>query len=275
MNTGFFGRHAIERMLICSIALLISGCQPKSSVVPTRPVLVLVAASLTDVMDEVVAEYQKLHPQQKVVLSFGPSNALAQQVLAGAEADLFLSASREWADQLQQAGKVTATQDLLGNRLVLVVPKGNPAQVAEMRGLGSDLVRHVAIAGEKVPAGQYAQQTLANLGLKSTLENAGKIVRGSDVRVTLAFVSSGEADAGIVYRTDARLSEDVEMVEVIDAALHDPILYPCVRLSDTEESRLFYEFVTSDRASPVFQKFGFELPRDPAAVNADRESGRQ
>ena len=146
----------------------------------------------------------------EVKVNLGPSSGLAGQILAGAPADLFLSANQEWADEVQKAGQTATATRLLTNRLVIVVPTGNPGGVQKPDDLLSDKVKKIALAGEKVPAGMYADQSLEKLGLLKKLTDAGKIVRGQDVRSALSYVERGEAEAGIVYSTDVGSAEGVE-----------------------------------------------------------------
>lgn len=223
-------------------------------------VVVLAAASVAAAVQD-VAEAHALSADARVTVVPGPSNALAQQILAGAPGHLYLPASQEWADTVADAGLVRCQQRLLTNRLVLIVPRGNPAGVASPKALLDDRVEHVALAGESVPAGKYADQTLQSLELSEPLEAAGKIVRGHDARVTLSYVARGEAEAGIVYASDAATSSEVEVVHQFDLSLHDPVIYPVVLLKSDGESgatRSFFEFLCSEEAEAIWTRYGFE-----------------
>jgi molybdate transport system substrate-binding protein len=196
----------------------------------------------------------------EVKVNAGPSNGLATQILAGAPADVFLSASSQWADKLDEADLVSEQVDLLTNRLVVVVPRGNPAAVHRPEDLETPAVKKLALTGENVPAGMYADQALGKLGLLDELNQAGKIVRGQDVRAALSFVERGEAEAGIVYATDVAIAKDVEIACEFDPALHDKIVYVLVLVKQRPvrpEARRFYEFVQGDAAKEEFAKLGF------------------
>lgn len=219
----------------------------------------LVAASAADAVTEVAKQFKHRHGTA-VRVSRGPSNGLAQQVLQGAPADVFVSASTDWADAVSEAGRTATVRPLLENRLVLVVPAGNPAGVKEPADLTGDRVRRIALAGEQVPAGRYADLALSSLGLLDRLLSSGKIARGHDVRVALAFVERGEAEAGVVYATDAANSERVEVVHEFDEELHPPIVYPAVLVEDGpagDAGRKFFEYLASPGADEVFRRFGF------------------
>src|SRR5262249_34811402 len=146
----------------------------------------------------------------------------------GAPADLFLSANAKWADEVAKGGQAAESARLLTNQLVIVVPKGNPANVHDPKDLLSDRVKKLALAGEQVPAAMYAEQALTKLDLMKQLVDSGKIVRGQDVRTALSYVERGEAEAGIVYSTDVGVATGIESVYQFDPGLHDDIVYVLV-----------------------------------------------
>ncbi len=232
-----------------------------------RRVMLLAAASTADAVQEVAGLFES-KSGAKVEISTGASNALAQQIIAGAPADVFLSANEKWAEELQKKGFSDAARPLLGNRLVIVVPRGNPAAVKEPADLSADAVKKIALAGENVPAGSYADQALRSLKLFEQLTEAGRIVRGQDVRVTLGYVERGECEAGIVYATDAKVSDKVEAVYNFDPAVHDALVYPAVlvqREGAVAVGREFFEFLFSAEAADVFRRHGFLPVSEPAA----------
>jgi len=197
------------------------------------------------------------------------SNTLAAQVIAGAPGDLFLSANPRWADAVVEAGLAESSRPLLRNRLVLVVPVDpGPAATAVER-LG-DLagVRRIALAGDRVPAGIYAEQALRAHGVYESLRQAGAIVRGEDVRKTLAYVERGEVDAGVVYATDAALTDRVRVVASFDVHTHDPIVYVLVRLrggGESEAAIRLESVIDGPAATDAWERYGFMvIPRDPA-----------
>lgn len=227
---------------------------------PNRPVLVFVAASTRDAVREAADVFTR-ETGIEVKLSDGASSRLATQIAHDAPADLFLSASEEWADFLEDQGLAAETRLLLENTLVIVVPAGNPGHVARPEDLLRDDVRHVAVAGPRVPAGVYARQALKKLGLWDALEK--KVLPGDDVRQALAYVGRGEAEAGIVYATDARVTDRVRRVYEFPASAHDPIRYPLVLLATGQgkaSARRFYEFLGSPRAAAIFKRCGFLVP---------------
>ncbi|MGI8981322.1 MAG: molybdate ABC transporter substrate-binding protein [Pirellulaceae bacterium] len=218
------------------------------------------AASTKDVMESLAEQFAK-KSKHTIKINPGSSNSLAGQIVAGAPADLFLSANEEWAEKVKEA-KISSEQvKLLTNKLVLIVPKGNPAGLKVPKDLNKAAVKRIALAGEKVPAGKYADQALTKLGLLDGLTKAKKIAHGQDVRTALAYVERGEAEAGIVYSTDFLAAKNVEMVHEFDPALHDEIVYILVLLKhgkDNSAAKGFFEFLKSDEANETYKKFGFE-----------------
>lgn len=230
-----------------------------------RTVLVFAAASTTDAVEELQALFQRQHPDVKLKASFAASSTLAKQIAAGAGADVFLSANREWADYLEKEKLVAQRHELLANRLVMIVPADSPLRIAGPQGLLDAGVRRLALADpDSVPAGIYARQALTRLDLWDKLK--GKVVSGADVRHALEFVETGAAEAGIVYATDAAASKRVRVVASIDPKLSEPIVYPLVLLRKTAgappsaAAEQCYKLLQSQEAATVFRKFGFEVP---------------
>jgi molybdate transport system substrate-binding protein len=224
-------------------------------------VTAFVAASTQDAVNDVAATFTR-DTGITVKISPGASNTLANQIVNGAEADIFLSANELWADSVKEKGFAAETRPLLGNSLVLVVPKGNPAGIKRPEDLLAAKVDHVALAGENVPAGIYAKQALGAQHVYDDLTRDRKIVRGKDVRATLNLVELGEVTAGVVYSTDAAASDRVEVVYTFDEKSHDPIRYPLVLLKHGQQNpaaRKWFDFLGSTVAAKIFEKFGFRM----------------
>jgi molybdate transport system substrate-binding protein len=247
------------------VALFNAGCAQSSDVPSpgaaddTQPVVFVAAASTKDAVEAIVAAFEK-KTGEHVRLATGPSNALAVQIESGAPAHLFLSANEKWAEYLRAKHLVADQTPLLTNDLVLITPSGNPADIHSAADLAELRVRRVALAGENVPAGTYAEQALRAASLYERLTEQNKFVRGDDVRITLNYVARGEADAGVVYETDARLDRRVEVVYRFDSKTYDPIVYPLVRVKRQQANRAadaLFEYLRAPEAQKVFAEFGF------------------
>jgi molybdate transport system substrate-binding protein len=132
--------------------------------------------------------------------------------------------------------------------------------VARPADLTEGAVRWLALAGPAVPAGKYARQALQNLGLWDQLQTQHKVVSGEDVRRTLAYVERGEAEAGIVYATDARITDRVQAVYTFDPSTHAAVRYPLVLLKAGAENPAacrFFDYLLSPGSAAVFRKYGF------------------
>ncbi len=257
----FIGPVLIAALVSCSNSPPPVGTPPGKAVSAGRkaPLILSAAASTKDVMESLAAQFYG-RMSVEVIVNVGPSSGLANQILTGAPADLFLSANQEWADAVDKAGLAQATCRLLTNRLVLVVPADNPARVQQPGDLLSNKVKRVALAGENVPAGSYAQQALSKLGLYDELSESGKIARGQDVRVTLSYVERGEAEAGIIYATDVAVAANVKEVYAFDPSLHDKVVYELVLVKRPDlnpAARQLYDFLQSTHAMEIFEKYGF------------------
>lgn len=254
----------LSAIVLLAVALC-CGCRSEapapsaSNASAENSINVSVAASTTEVMEALAAKFGN-EKGITIKVNPGPSSGLASQIVEGAPVDVFLSANREFAKKVDEAGLSAASNELLTNRLILIAPKGNPANIHKPEDLLSDQVKKIALAGEKVPAGRYADQALNKLKLFEPIETAGKIARGQDVRNALQFVEQGEAEAGIVYSTDV-MGSDVLTVHEFDPSLHEEIVYVLVLLKQGEknpDAKAFFEYVQSPTADEVFKKAGFQ-----------------
>jgi molybdate transport system substrate-binding protein len=235
------------------------GTKPNTDPARSGSILAWVAASTKDAVQENATQFTK-EMGIDVKINADDSSKLATQIVNAAPADIFLSANQKWADFVRDKGFAQEIKPLLGNTLVIVVPLGNPGKVAKPEDLGAPAVQKIAVAGPTVPAGIYARQALTRLKLWDELEQQKRIVPGENVRVALTYVERGEAEAGIVYGTDARISTKIQEVYTFQPDTHDKIVYPLVLLQagqKNDAARKFYEYLQSPAAAAVFRKHGF------------------
>lgn len=257
-------RGRIGLGLLLALALAAGDlAEPRQTQAPNRDLIVSAAVSLKDALDEIARLYHAERPGEIVRFNLGGSGTLERQIEQGAPVDLFISASSEDMDKLQSKALVLAgtRKDLLKNRIVLIVPAGTKT-VAGFADLAKPEVKFIAIGEpQTVPAGEYAQEVLRYFGLYDRLK--GKYVLSKDVRQVLTYVASGNADAGIVYATDAEISKQVSVAAIAPEPSHAPVIYPVavMKLSkspaDAEE---FESFLSSAPARVVFEKYGFAAP---------------
>ena len=240
-----------------------------------KPPVVFAAASLNTVLQELMkAEGEKRGLRAR--FSFAGSAALARQIAEGAPADLFFSANVRWMEYLEKEELIAAGTrvDLLGNRLVVVAPKGEGFEVEPRRGFdfaGAFSDRLALGDPGHVPAGIYARQALEQLGWWRSL--AGRLAPAPDVRAALVFVERGECAAGVVYATDAMVSAKVEVVAELPVEAHEPIVYPlaAVRGRVSEEVDQLLRFFRSPEAAAVFARHGFT----PLNAKAEKEERKE
>lgn len=255
--------HAIRGLIL--IFLLLSCHAHGAERGREAPVRVFAAASLTNALNDVALEWRRAgHPQPS--LAFGASSVLAKQVEAGAPADVFASADLQWMDYLDRRARIDRASrvNLLGNTLVLIAPRGKRFEAKAQPGFRiAEAFAGKLCTGETgtVPAGIYARESLQTLGWWPALQ--GRIVGTDDVRTALAFVERGECGAGIVYATDARISNRVDVVAALPADTHAPIVYPFALVANARpEARAFLRYLRTPAAAAIFARHGFTVRTD-------------
>jgi molybdate transport system substrate-binding protein len=229
------------------------------------PITVYAAISLTNVLDELGAEYRRA-TGVPVKFSYAASSVLARQIEAGGQADAFVSADQEWMDYLDRRALIRRDTrvDVAGNALVLIAPadSGVALRIAAGFPLAAALGngRLASADPESVPAGRYAKAALTALAVWPEVQ--GRIAGAENVRAALAFVARGETPLGVVYATDAQAEPKVRVVDTFPADTHPPITYPAAAIANAgPEAQAFVRFLAGPRAQAVFAKYGFRPVR--------------
>ncbi len=224
---------------------------------------VLAAASLTDATTKLAERYNKVAPNVTLTFSYGSSGALQTQIEEGAPADLFLSAATKQMNALDEEGLLLKDTrvDLLWNKIVLIVPVSSSLGLTSFEEVAGDMVKTIALGEpEGVPVGQYAEQVFTNLGILDAVK--AKTNYGSDVKQVLTWVESGEADCGVVYATDAKISPKVTIVCEAPEGSHEDIIYPAAVIGSSaspEEAKAFLNYLSTQEAASVFEEYGFSI----------------
>jgi molybdate transport system substrate-binding protein len=220
------------------------------------------AASLTEAMGEIQALYQTEKPHVTLVFNFGSSGSLQQQIEQGAPVDMFFSAAIKQMTALEEKGLVAegTKKELLENKIVLITPK-DKTDLMSFEDLVTDKAKQIGL-GEpgSVPVGQYSEEIFTNLGILDQVKP--KSVYGKDVKSVLTWVEQGEVDAGIVYATDANVSDKVNIICSAPEGSHKPVIYPVAAIKDSahlEDTKAFIEFLSSDKVKQTFEKYGFAV----------------
>jgi molybdate transport system substrate-binding protein len=224
--------------------------------------VVSAASSLTNAFRAVAARYERRHPESKVVLNFGASDVLMQQIVQGAPADVFASADQQAMDKAASAGVIApaSRRDFASNALVLVVPADSTLDIGKAGDLARPAVRRVAYGNPaSVPVGRYTRDALAATGLWDTVSAKG--VPAQNVRQALAYVARGEVDAGFVFATDAATVPDAARV-VARIATATPVTYPIAITARARNpaAASFVDFVLSAEAQAILAQHGFGKP---------------
>ena len=230
-------------------------------------VTVFAAASLNNVLTHIAQGYQSIYPNDKIQTSFAASSSLANQIKLGAPAQIFIAADRSWMDALAKKNMLVkgSRVDLLTNQLVLITLKNQSFTVVmdSKFDLANAFTGKICLGNpESVPAGQYAKQSLVALGWWDALQS--RIVPTEDVRSALAFVARGECPLGVVYKTDALISDKVKIIGIFPSHSHAPIVYQLVLLKTRENqtkarasSQQFWHYLQQPAAQKNFRQHGF------------------
>ena len=218
------------------------------------------AASLKEAMAKIEEEYKKVNENVTLVVNYGASGSLQQQIEQGAPCDVFISAGQKQMKALDEAGLLLdgTYKDLLENDLVLIAPKDS--DVSNLDDLITNKVKHIAV-GEpsSVPAGKYADEVLVNLDLKDKIKD--KLVFAKDVKEVLAWTQSGNAEVGFVYYSDTINTDNVKIVETTPSTSHSAIVYPIAVIKESkkpEAAKEFEDFLLSTVGQAILKDFGYK-----------------
>jgi molybdate transport system substrate-binding protein len=238
---------------------------PTKTPPPITPVELNVscAASVTDALTAINNLYMEQNKNIKIAVNFAASGTLQKQIEQGAPADVFISAAAKQMNALQDSGLILdeTRRDLLNNRVVLVVPADSTLDITDFMDLLNDDVKQVAIGDpEFVPAGTYGKQALELLEIYDKVQ--AKLILGSDVRQVLAYVESGNVDAGLVYSTDAAITTSVKMVADAPNEVNSKIVYPVAVTKSSQKvdpAKAYIGFLFGPDARAIFEKYGFAV----------------
>lgn len=240
-----------------------------------------IAASLSNAMEEIQKDFNETYPDVEILYNADSSGTLQTQIEEGARCDIFFSAADKQMNALvdEDLAKKDTVEDILENKVVLIKPKDGETKVTGFENITD--AANIALAGDSVPVGQYAREIFDNLGITDEV-NKMEINEGKNVSEVLAAVSEGSNEIGIVYATDAAsVADKVDVIAEAPAdVLKTPVLYPVGLIEDKEASEddtaaaeAFLEYIKSDDAMKVFEKYGFTAYKaDDASETDDKDA---
>jgi molybdate transport system substrate-binding protein len=239
------------------VAMVMSGCSK------TRPVELTICAGvgLTDIVTEINELFMQENPEIQIIANFAAAGTLQKQIEQGAPADILFSPGVKQLDALQSDGFIIneTRQDILINKVVLIIPADSVLNITSFNDLLNDDVRNIAIGDpEFVPAGTYAVQALDFFGITEQLQT--KLILCHDVRQVLNYVETGDVDAGIVYATDTVITDKVKVIAEGPAEVNSKIVYPIAVIkasNNVEAAKAYIAFLFTDKAKAIFEKYGF------------------
>lgn len=240
---------------------------------------VFIAASLADCMNEIAAEFNKIHPDTTIVFNADSSGTLQTQIQEGFECDMFISAGKKQMDALESDGLIVSNtrKDILKNTLVVIKRKDTESSVSGLENL--EKAKSIAIAGGSVPAGKYTRQALISIGILEEVDDASSITteeiskalegvdisEQSNVSKVLMAVLEGSCEIGTVYYSDTYGYDDIEIIETVPTEQTGEILYPLSLIVNEQASEVqtnaaksFYDFLFTDTAKRIFNNYYFE-----------------
>lgn len=223
------------------------------------------AASLKEAMTQIESMYEAANPHIDLLFTFGGSGALMQQIEQGAPSDIFISAAQKQMTMLEDKGYIleSSKKDLLENKVVLIVPVDQGLELTSFEDVVGEKVTSLGL-GEpgSVPVGQYAEEIFTTLGILETIKNEEKIVYAKDVKEVLSWVATGNVDAGVVYATDAKTTDDVNVICEAPIGSYSPAIYPVGVIKESKHVDVAEDFVaylSSEDVKSVFEGLGFTV----------------
>ncbi len=242
--------------------MIMVACQSPVEEKTDSTLTISAAASLKEAMTEIKELYISENPDTELILTFASSGSLAEQIKQGAQVDVFLSASTKYMDDLKEAGEVdqTSLKNLLANEVVLIVPKNSTTTITDFSQLIDPSIKKIGIGEpQTVPAGQYASEVFAFYNIKDQIKD--KIVYAKDVKEVLTWVETENVTAGVVYSTDAKVSDSVKIIATASSDSHKAIIYPIAvtkASKNPQTAKAFIDFLSSNEIKEIFVKYGFE-----------------
>ncbi len=247
-----------KAIFVLAVIFILSGCDNYQK----KSLTVSAAASMTDVLTEIAQLYENANNNTEILLNFAGSGSVVTQIKEGAPVDVFVSAANRPVQDLDARGLLISDtiETVAKNKIILITPSGEENIVKSFNDLAKASVERIAVGDPATaPVGVYSREIFENLGI--TEEVADKLIMGTDARAVLNWVSSGEADCGIVYQTDALSNEKIQIICQAPDGSHSSVEYlgsVVTASKNIPDAKTFLNFLKSKEAREIFKKYGFE-----------------
>lgn len=232
--------------------------------------IIFAAASMTETITELAEMYKEVAPNVTLVVTFDSSGTLKTQIEEGADCDVFISAAQKQMNELDITSDTNtegldfilseSRVNILENKVVLVVPEGNPAGLTSFDDVATDVASTIALGNSDVPVGQYSEDIFTNMGIWDAIQ--GKITFGTNVKEMTTWISEGTVDCGVVYSTDANAANLQVIVEASADMMTKSATYPAAILKASKNvvaAQAYLDYLQSEACSAVFRAAGFSV----------------
>ncbi|WP_339061001.1 molybdate ABC transporter substrate-binding protein [Tepidibacillus marianensis] len=249
-------------LTITSLFLTASCTTTEKATTEDKEIIVSAASSMTDVLLEIKTSFEKDNPGIKITYNLASSGKLSQQIEAGASVDVYIAASNNYMDDLEKKNLILTDtrKNIITNEIVLIGSKNKPHLITSFKELNNLKDKQLAIADpESSPIGMYSKEVLQHFNLWTGFEN--KLILAGTVRQVLTYVENDNVDYGIVFSTDAIISDKVKVLAKATPSWHTPIVYSGAVIKGSqheEEANNYLTYVTSSKGKAIFNKFGFK-----------------
>lgn len=249
---------------------LMTACQNTDT--DLSEITVAAATSLTDVTIELKQLFEKQNSNLKLCFTYGSSGTLQTQIEQGAPIDIFISASQKQMDSLKKKELLIedSVYNIVENEIVLILPKESDKKIDKFEKLTDENINSIAVGDiSSVPIGQYSYDIFDKMGIWNRV--SPKLVYGTDVRQVLTWVETSQVDCGIVYTTDAFVSDRVKIAAYADKEFTTPVIYPVSIIKDSkkiEYAKEFIQFLKTNSALKIFEKYGFKRVGEYGTVSS-------
>lgn len=250
-------RKKVSILMLLITTFILIGCNKTNE---KKEITISIASSLVESMNEIKFLYEKEN-DLIININSGSSGSLKKQISNGAKADMFFSANESYIDELVNEGLINKEDVIkpIGNSLVLVKNNSSSGNINELKDLNSENIKIAIGEVGTVPAGQYAKETLENVGIWNDVKE--NLIYTKDVEAVKKYVETGDVDYGFIYKSDSTTLKNSSIVLEIPNDMHKEIVYSMAMINTSEykeETKDLIDFINSKKGKEIFDRYGFK-----------------